>query len=242
MNNPRKNLSALVSVVAVGLTIAGPASADTLIVTCTGADVSDVKITPVPTTNDDVVLKGEGWCRQFPGETVNGNVRITGKAQFFAEGTIYDNVEADTEVAVLLHPAIVYGNVIQDGDGDILVGTVFGNAEMKGLGQLIVGDVTGTVDAAVTGNVINEGAGCIVILARGGRTTSIGGNVESKGIGGGVVSPLPSSLPGLSGCVGVPATPAESGLIFINGNTCGVDVYPEDTGLVAVNGEVKDSC
>ncbi len=90
---------------------------------------------------------------------------------------------------------------------------------MKGLGRLIVIANPNTGDAVVTGNVINEGAGCIVIATRGGFTASIGGNVESKGDGGGVVSPFRIPWSGSSGCPALPnPTAIDGGPITINGN------------------------
>ena len=254
--------------IAVASLIAGPASADPVEITCSGSN--PFVGTPIPSTDGDVKLVGDDLraCTLAAGDYVNGNVIVTGKVRSGVLGTIWGNIKVDTDHgltlpmptnipnAVLVSRGVVTGNIIQEGNGDIRLGVdawVFGNLEMKGTGRIIVGANARFPFSVITvgGNVVNEGPGCIFVFTRGAgavkNTVNIAGNVESKGGGGGQVSPAPAGFPGSSGCEDVPFTlPPDGGRITIDGNICSdgddvVVVDPLNTGLVVAD-NIRTSC
>ena len=148
------SFAGLVTAIAAASFIAGPASADTVEITCSGSN--PFVGTPIPSTDGDVKLVGNDLraCTLGAGDYVNGNVIVTGKVRFGVLGTIWGNIKVDTDhgltlpiptnipYAVLVSLGVVTGNIIQEGNGDIRLGVdawVFGNIEMEGTGRLIVG-------------------------------------------------------------------------------------------------------
>ena len=129
-------LGGLVTIVTAGLITVGPASAGTLEVTCSGGTVFSGG-TQITSTNGDIKLVGEGWCSLPVGQTVNGDVQLTEKAQLAVNGTINGDVKANSDLnvtvpipplgfptfpnmAVVVRPTgLVNGDVIQDGKGGI---------------------------------------------------------------------------------------------------------------------------
>jgi hypothetical protein len=99
-------------------------------------------------------------CNSFPNNVVTGNVN--------------DDVFADGYTCTIAASAFVNGNVLQVGEGNLVIrGIVNGAAEEAGNGSIIVakGEVGGNLSEADAGN----------ITIRGGST--IKGNVEEAGIG-----------------------------------------------------------
>ena len=257
---------------AAGLISVGPASADTLEITCMGG--SPFNGTPIPSTDGDVKLVGDALrsCTLFPDEYVAGNVIVTGNVRVGVLGTIYGNVEANTDHglttpipfgtpnAVLISGGVVTGNIIQEGNGDLRIAFnawVYGNIEITGTGRLLVGAGEGArfEDSVITvmGNVINKGRGCTSVFTFNRGTVDIAGSVESNGGGGGLVSPAPVGFPERSGCAGDPDPDPDpvpdGGPITIGGDTCGIvdidgqnAVDPLDTGDVTVKGDIEASC
>ena len=120
---------------------------------------------------------------------------------------------------------------------------------MKGIGRVILGSGFPVV-TTVTGDVINEGPGCINVFTTNGSAVNIDGDVESEGGGGGNVIVFatissPEGFPGSSGCE--PSRfrnplRGDGGPITIDGDTCGVEVDPDGTGGVTVKGDIEASC
>ena len=254
---------------AAGLITVDPASAETLEITCTGPD--PLFGTPIPSTDGDVKLVGDGLCScTLPfGNYVNGNLIVTGNVRVGVLGTIFGHVLAntdhglttpipfDTPNAVLIFGGMVTGDVRQKGSGDLRVAMdawVYGDIEIKGTGRLIVGASERFLFSVITvmGDVINKGKGCTLVFTSGdvtvGNTVNITGDVESKR-GGGLVSPGPAGFAGSCGCAGPPPGPPDGGPITIDGDTCGiVDINGQDgvdplgTGDVTVKGDIEAKC